>query len=130
MTYRGYKERPRHGSNMASEDDQKRIEVVTPQFERTDGRTPADPPAGGVGEWYALRQKSEDELRELGLQPWGEHGLWVFPFEWHDHVPEAMLVVDIFGRVNRRSTKPDRADKRLGALSYGIVPLFEEGVDA
>lgn len=97
---------------------------VTPTFERVDGREPADPPTDLHG-FVSLKSLPEGRLREMGLQPWGDHGLWLFPAEWADAIPGDLEVVDIFGGRLRWSEHEGEPDVRFGALSVGIVPLFE-----
>lgn len=108
-----------------SDPDDVDIEIVTPQFERTDGHTPDDPPSDIDG-FRDLRRRTPDELREMGLQPWPTHGIWLFPFEWNGSIPDDLSVVNILGQRMTVSERPDKEDKRFGMLAFGIVPEFEE----
>lgn len=95
------------------------VGVETPQFERIDGREPAESPVIEQ-EFDMLKTLSESELRDAGLQPWDEdHVLWLFPAEWYPHIPEGYPVTDIFGETEPFS-RDSSNDQRFGALSYGI----------
>lgn len=104
------------------------VRIRTPQFEREDGVEPDVAPATTSG-YDALKSQSEEELRDLGLRPWGEYGLWLLPHEWHPHIPDEYELIDIFGRVTMRGDKPANPDKRFGVVSFGIIPEFERPVE-
>lgn len=62
------------------------IEIVTPQFIRTDG-LPISAPNLTPDEWQNLRGLPSDRLRQMGFQVWAEDekGIhWLFPGEWLD----------------------------------------------
>lgn len=98
------------------------IEFVTPQFGRSDGRK-IEVQAAHVINNVAKMPKAT--LTELGLQQWGEFGLWLFPAEWYPHIPEGMELMCIDGEVGAFEAGVTDDDMRCGALAYGIVPDFE-----
>jgi hypothetical protein len=91
------------------------IEVVTPQFERVDGNeVPAAPE-----DFEALRTLSPDRLTDLGLQSW-DGTLYLFPAEWYEHIPTGFEVTTINGETEQFDPDTSSADRRFGALAYGI----------
>lgn len=124
------------GSNDTPNDDAEAVEEVVEAVSDA-GFDPVAPPRGrqdGVHpprrppvDVWVMHRYGRDRLREWGLQPWGDHGLWTFPAEWADEIPDHFPIVDINGRKMLRSEKPDNPDQRYGALPWGIVPDFEKG---
>jgi hypothetical protein len=101
-------------------DDAPTINVITPQFEREDGKEPAPAPKTRE-DWAALRDASRETWAEMGMRRWSEEsGLWLFPGEWFDHIPAGFEVVDI--HENRVVFDPDEMsrDQRFGVLAYGL----------
>jgi hypothetical protein len=97
------------------------VEIITPQFDRTDGVWPVVP----TFDFANLPSYPDATLRALGCQPWDEpdengETLWLFPAEWYDRIPEGHIVVDINGEEEpfRRGVTDD--DRRVGALAYGF----------
>lgn len=74
-----------------------------------------------LAEFDALRGKSREQLIELGLRPWDESGLLLFPVEWYPLIPAGFEVVDIFGNVERFEPGKTDDDCRFGVLAFGIV---------
>ena len=72
-------------------------------------------------EFDALRSMPRQKLIQLGLRPWDESGLLLFPMEWYGLIPDGFEIVDIFGATEafRRGETDD--DCRFGVLAYGIV---------
>lgn len=107
-------------------DDGIDIVIQEPEFERVDDVEPDDPPLTpeAIDE---LKQAGPERLRAMGLQKYSEDsGLWLFPYEWHGHIPTNYTFQSILGEEVTRADYPDRPDKRFGALSFGIVPEFEK----
>ena len=102
---------------------EKVVEITTPQFERLDDITPAENPGPLFSKLHLL---SEATLRQLGMAPWGEFGLWLFPYQWYKHIPADFEVVDIFGATEKFIPGQTDDDSRCGCLAYGIVPNFEK----
>lgn len=98
------------------------LEVSTPQFERTDGLKPA--PSADVL-FSGLAGLPKESLKKIGMQAWGEYGLWLFPYQWYPAIPRGLLVTDIFGNEEEFIPGVTDDDMRFGALSFGIVPDFE-----
>jgi len=94
------------------------IQVITPQFEREDGKEPRPAPEREE-DWEALRDASDDELLELGMRRWDE-GLWLFPFEWHGEIPLAFRVETINDRTKKFNPETMPPEKRFGVLPYGV----------
>ena len=106
--------------------DGEECEFVTPQFDRTDGRT-VPIPLIDFGNLFTL---CEETLREIGCQKWSEPDengevLWLYPGEWYDHIPDGTTIVDIGG--NRELFKRGETDddRRYGALAYGFMRAAE-----
>ena len=98
------------------------IQIVTPQFGRTDGRAVTYIPKTPE-EYAALPSLSDVALVAMGLQRWGdERGrmIWVFPAEWYSSIPAGTRVVDIFGDEEEFEPGVTDDDCRFGALSFGI----------
>ncbi|HWP03073.1 MAG TPA: hypothetical protein VNL96_06430 [Gemmatimonadaceae bacterium] len=72
-------------------------------------------------EFEGLRRLPQSRLKELGLRPWDESGLMLFPVEWYPLIPAGFEVTDIFGE--REPFVPGQTDDdcRFGVLAYGIV---------
>lgn len=78
-----------------------------------------EPPEALFG---VLQYFEPPELRAFGLSLWSENsGLWLFPHEWYEHIPDGFVCTKITG--GEFAFSPDEADKdnRYGALAYGIV---------
>lgn len=97
------------------------LEIVTPQFERTDGRKPVL----SVDDWEGLRRQSVEMLKELGCCPWERRDdgttLMLFPKEWYDLIPDGFVVTDI--NYNDEPFKHNETDDdiRFGMLAYGVL---------
>lgn len=98
------------------------IEITTPQFEREDGLKPIENPADLFN---SLTKLNKETLLQIGLRQWSDYGLWLFPYQWYDHIPEGMELLDINGatEIFKRGVTDD--DMRFGVLAFGIVPDFE-----
>ena len=99
-----------------------KVEITTPQFERTDGRVVTYFPKTKE-EYELLPQLSDKNLKKLGLGKWGDEKgfmIWLYPKEWYSHIPEGLTVVGLFGEeyTFERATADD--DIRYGCLAYGL----------
>ena len=120
--------------------DYEQVRVLTPQFERTDGK---------VITWFPECAEDRDTLkpapaailRDIGMQVWdstdsdtlgaeekrniAKHGfkgtLWLFPAEWFDHIPEGYPVISVFWEKRPHDRKPGCNDPRYGALFFGFI---------
>jgi hypothetical protein len=105
-------------------DSEEEIEVQTPVFERRDGIEPDAPPATPT-EYDLLKTLNDEELAAIGLQKWSddEDGcLWLFPGEWHEHIPEGYEVQTINREYEAFDPEISGDDQRFGMLAYGISP--------
>ncbi len=95
------------------------VELILPQFDRTDNRTISVLPKDAA--WLdTLKSAPLDILRDIGLQCWDKN-LWLFPAEWYEHIPEGYEIIDInFSAEPFQEGKTDD-DRRSGALPYGIL---------
>lgn len=90
-----------------------------PHRSRMDGKEVVHFPLT-LEEFEGLRTKSRADLIAMGLRPWDDSGLLLFPVEWYPLIPHGFEVVDIFG--NTEAFGPDTDDDcRFGVLSCGIV---------
>lgn len=99
------------------------IEIVTPQFTRTDG-LPISAPNLTPDEWQNLGKLPLERLRQMGFQMWDEDekGIhWLFPGEWFHHIPEGLEVVSISGKTRLFNKHTEDDDIRFGALSFGFI---------
>jgi hypothetical protein len=73
-------------------------------------------------EFEALRTLPRARLIELGLRPWDESGLLLFPMEWYPLIPAGFDIITIAGK--RETFVPGETDNdcRFGVLAYGIIP--------
>lgn len=100
------------------------LNVMTPQFTRTDGRIPVTPD-GWPGFFARLPGLALDEIIALGCRMWDDD-IALFPFEWFDYIPEGMDVVNLNGATIKFSRTECSKDRRFGMLPYG----FRIGIDA
>ena len=98
------------------------VEIITPQFTRTDGLTVPVPQIN----FADLPNMPDETLKQIGCQKWDEPDavgktLWLFPAEWYAIIPDGTPIVDINGcqETFRRGETDD--DMRFGALAYGFV---------
>lgn len=98
------------------------VEIRTPQFEREDGLEPIENPTDLFAILHTLFPET---LKEIGMRPWGERGLWLFPYQWYAHIPEGMELMCIDGEIEPFKIGVTDDDMRFGVLAYGIVPDFE-----
>lgn len=94
------------------------LEIVTPQFDRTDGRTITYFPRT-EREFDALRELSDDALMAIGCGLWGD-GHWLYPHEWYQNIPAGYLVVSILGEIKPFIPGETDDDVRFGCLAYGF----------
>lgn len=99
------------------------VECQTPQFERTDGKRILYFPQTAE-QFDRLKTLDAELLREIGLQAWDSNGLWLFPCEWYDHIPDGYEVTDIFYKREPFQRGTTDNDMRFGALGFGIVAEF------
>ena len=98
--------------------DDFRIEIVTPTFDRTDGRVVTYYPRT-VEEFNALHNMTDHGLKAIGCGQWDEK-TWLYPFEWYWNIPNGYIVHDI--NDTDKAFKPGVTcdDKRMGFLAYGF----------
>ena len=96
------------------------LEIVTPQFERTDGLKIKYIPKG-VEEFDYLKTLPDETLRVMGVQLWSKaNRVWLYPKEWYDSIPDGYEIITINGVVKRFEPGKTNNDPRFGALSYGF----------
>lgn len=104
-----------------------RLEITTPQFERTDGNpiayVPSEPEA-----FAALKMLNRAQRKAIGMAPWEERPegeLWLFPKEWYASIPAGTEIVDINYQSEQFEAGKTDDDYRFGMLAFGFV--FREG---
>ena len=100
-----------------------KINIVTPQFERPDGRI-VEVPSFTPEDWANLPKKSEQELKDLGLGEWDETSEgthFLFPQEWYSIIPKGLKVLSISGKEMTFIPGVTDDDYRFGCLSYGFI---------
>lgn len=103
---------------LEDEDVPEEIELVPSDLNSSEARDAGPPPMTPM-EVDQLRGLDEDALRSLGMREWSD-GLWLFPGEWYEHLPEGIVVKDIFDEYVRFERPQADSDTRFGCLSYGI----------
>lgn len=98
------------------------IEIITPQFTRTDGIVPPIPQIN----WTELAAMAPDTLKAMGCCKWDEPDkngqcLWLLPGEWYDYVPEGFPLVCIDGTTEPFKRGETDDDTRFGCLAYGVM---------
>lgn len=91
-----------------------------PHASRMDGKVAAMAPLTRA-EFEALRKLPRAKLIELGLRPWDESGLLLFPMEWYTAIPDGFEVTVINGSIEPFVYGHTDNDCRYGVLAYGIV---------
>lgn len=98
------------------------IEIITPQFERVDGKVVVSKPTT-IAEFEALKSLSEAHLKELGCGIWNKaDGVthWLFPKEWYDTIPTGLMIDVIDGSHEAFVAGETDDDYRFGCLAYGF----------
>jgi len=96
------------------------VSIVTPQFERPEGRVPPWTPRTSE-EFDKLRFLSDKALRFLCLKPWDEEKtLWLYPGEWYESIPAGYPIIDICGEEEPFKPGITDDDIRFGCLPYGF----------
>ncbi len=99
-----------------------KVEIVTPQFDREDGRVVTYLPSSKE-EYDAIRLLDKDGRKVIGMRGWDDEEdpeLWLFPAEWYAHIPAGTEIVDICGDVEHFILGQTDDDRRCGALAYGF----------
>ena len=99
-----------------------KLEIRTPQFERTDGVQV--PTLVDFNDWENLHKKTPETLRALGFGVWdetenGKH--WLFPKEWYSIIPDGFLITHIDGEQDEFKRGVTDDDYRFGCLSFGFI---------
>ena len=91
----------------------------TPTFERpVSWPKPAAAPYG-FAEFSNLFTMSKEQLKGLGLGCW-DGGLFLFPKEWYEFIPNGFPVESISGDVKPFEHGKTNDDIRFGLLSFGV----------
>jgi hypothetical protein len=107
------------------------IEIMTPQFTRTDGVVPV----AALDDFSALSKLSKETLKAIGCCPWDEPNdkgevLWLLPGEWYDRIPEGFPLTCIDGKTEPFKRGETDDDTRYGCLAYGIMVIHGPGSKA
>lgn len=99
------------------------LEIMTPQFTRTDGRKIVYAPRT-EREYDALKLMEPNNLKDIGCQIWDrENGRthWLYPYEWYPFIPNGYGITFIGGDTGifRKGETDD--DIRFGALAFGFI---------
>lgn len=100
------------------------LEIVTPQFDRTDGMQVPSPDFMSVADFEALTTKDAATLKAMGLGIWdkdekGTH--WLYPAEWYSRIPDGLEILSISGDVELFKRGETDDDRRFGMLSFGFM---------
>lgn len=94
------------------------VNIITPQFERTDGVVPVVPD-GGEHFFDKLKNLPDETLEAIGMQRW-EDGHWLYPGEWYGFIPRGYIVTDINGEDEAFIPGETDDDIRFGCLAFGF----------
>jgi len=94
------------------------VQLITPQFDRADGRIIAYFPRT-VAEFDALKKLDDHALKAIGCGLWDE-GHWLYPHEWYWNIPNGYIVTDINGDEEPFVPGQSDDDKRFGCLAFGF----------
>lgn len=105
-----------------------KLEICTPQFERTDGCVVTYIPKTPE-EYEAIRLLDRDARKRIGMGCWGDvpegspdaKDLWLFPHEWYSSIPGGLEIVDICGNAERFAPCETDDDMRFGLLAFGFL---------
>lgn len=106
-----------------------KINIVLPQFERTDGmQVPL--PMFSPNDWAGLPKMDDATLKALGIGVWdateeGTH--YLFPKEWYGIIPKGLMVKSIDGEVAPFEPGVTDDDYRFGCLSFGFFKPVTNG---
>jgi len=93
-------------------------QIITPQFERTNGIAPVIPD-GGAKFFDILKGLKPETLKAIGMQKW-DKGHWLYPSEWYGFIPHGYIVTDINGKDEPFIPGETDDDIRFGCLAYGF----------
>jgi len=104
------------------------LEIVTPQFKRTDGKAITYIPKTET-EYDAIRLLDRRGREALGMGYWGQvqedapdaKELWLFPHEWYSSIPAGLELVNICGGIEKFTPGETNDDMRFGLLAFGFV---------
>ena len=99
------------------------INIITPQFERVDGRTVTYRP-NTPEEYEAIKLMEPENLKKIGCQIWDDECgklHWLYPYEWYDHIPNGTEIIDICGNAEKFEHGETDNDIRFGSLAYGFI---------
>lgn len=74
-----------------------------------------------MDEFTALRAMSRERLLAIGLRPWDDAGLMLFPVDWYPLIPAGFEVTSISGETEAFVPGETDNDCRYGVLAYGIM---------
>jgi hypothetical protein len=105
-----------------------KLEIMTPQFERTDGVQV--PVLVDFKDWENLHKKDGATLLALGFGMWnetekGKH--WLFPKEWYDIIPDGYQITYISGEQGEFKRRKTDDDYRFGCLAFGFIQESQQG---
>jgi len=94
------------------------VEIITPQFERTNGIDPVIPEGGE--RWFdMLKALPAETLKQIGMGEW-KTGHWLYPAEWYEFIPNGYTITDINGEDKLFIPGETDDDIRYGCLAYGF----------
>lgn len=100
------------------------LQIVTPQFERTDGVTVPSPADFTRADWENLHTRPAETLEALGLGIWTKDKKrthWLYPKEWYGLIPDGLPIVQIDGERELFKRGETDDDYRFGCLSFGFI---------
>lgn len=99
------------------------VQVVTPQFERTDGIEVTVRPQSAE-HLDKLKALPHEDLCRIGVGVWMRGADWthyVFPGEWYDYIPPGYIITGICGDDEPFVPGETDDDIRFGCLAYGWI---------
>ena len=108
-----------------------KLEVLTPQFERTDGMQVPSPDFMSIADFESLATKDAATLRAMGFGMWDEDEKcihWLYPAEWYDRIPDGLNILSISGDVEVFKRGETDDDRRFGMLAFGFLQAHGIGI--
>ena len=121
-----------------ADDNDGKISIVTPQFERQYDITIPFVPHDKNELQGVIETAPKDVLKKMGVGIWSTwkeddeetdymskgdiH--YLFPVEWYDHIPEGFEIISLFGEKEKFEHGKTDDDIRYGCLPYGFIRKY------
>lgn len=97
------------------------VAITSSRTKRPKNEPPPALPPTTMHEWRNLELETGEQLHARGLRPWDGEGLWLFPAEWFDAIPEGLAIHFVDGREGNFLREVTDGDQRFGCLAFGVL---------